>query len=173
MKRDVGDEESSPDICRDCLRDIPKGMFGKAREDFPLPAHKEIHQVPADVIDENDEVLWNHWDTAFALRGPLYGIKSIIESGSGTEQLSYSLDGGPADEPPTLMNETVARIQALLTHNHYEVNVTTGIDRDLAASGRLGRFHAACDVDQPRWVARIEFQKPVDVHSPEVQAPPD
>jgi hypothetical protein len=146
-------------ICRECRRKFTEEILKEIRELSWLPddAEEKFPIRPDDSL-EDDEAEWARRRSASRSRHRLLSIQETIDGDSGGNH-SFSWNGGPADKPPTQMTEDLARICALLERNGYEVSVTSGIDRDLAAEGRLGRFHAAYDADRPCWTARVEFQK--------------
>jgi hypothetical protein len=156
LRRARGVGPGGSGICRNCVVSLTALPRGGGDESALSPT--------ADSVD--DEVVWERFDTAFASRNLLQGIKNVSES--EREETNCGWSDGPADGSPAPMAEDVARILPLLTrHGFHEASVAMGIDLEVAARGQLGSFHQTPDPSQPRRTARVGIQRSASPPGPQ------
>ena len=106
----------------------------------------------------DEEVLFKGFDTAFSRMGLVQSISRLAES--GRQSISMGWNGDSAVGPDTRIVEDLDQVRALLLrHGYREVHVVMGIDTELVANGKLGRFYERPDPNNPRWTAQIEFER--------------
>jgi hypothetical protein len=106
----------------------------------------------------DEEAIYERFDVAFHRMGLLHGCERSIEYAE--ESIITSWKGDSADKPPTQIDKDLAHVRALLSrHGYREVSVVMGIDTELAAKRQLGSFYQQPDPKDPRWTARVEFER--------------
>jgi hypothetical protein len=154
LNRALGAGPGGTGICRDCVVGLTKNFTDTVAGssgvvDKPLG-------LAESTADEN--VLWEGFDIALSRMSLLQGVERQIAFAQESIRTSWKADS--ADKLPTRVNEDVACVVALLKrHGYHEVSVVVGINTALAARGELGGFYEKPDPSDPRWSARMQFDR--------------
>jgi len=150
-----GDRPGGWGVCRDCMSRLTETFETATAVTLGgSPTSTESGPHPSLSDDEMHAELMNAWNVNSL-------IERLAESAEADEEeIETNLDGGDARESSDWVIKQVEIVRSLLVGRGYEeIEVSIGIDTELAKRRQLGSFYRRPDPENPRWVAHILFHR--------------
>ena len=119
-----------------------------------LPFGTEAALLTSSASEAEIEEAWALFDIMSYMCGLLHGIDGAVSH--ELETINYGWTGGPADEPPTEIDEQLRHVRSFLGRRGYEEVRVDVLRSDVERSGFRQRVPEG---HPPRWQVTIKFTR--------------